>query len=116
MYLFYFLSNIPRRSVETRIIFFIVSISSVSILRRSFSSSPSNALISEMSISLLRINEDMWSELFMLNKDMLISEIKAFEGELEKLRRSMETEDVDTMKKMMRISTERRAMFDKKLS
>jgi prephenate dehydrogenase len=61
-----------------------------------------------------RINEDMWSELFMLNKDMLISEIKAFEGELEKLRRSMETEDVDTMKKMMRISTQRRGMFDKK--
>ena len=63
-----------------------------------------------------RINEDMWSELFMLNKDMLISEIKAFEGELEKLRRSMETEDVETMKKMMRLSTERRGMFDKKLS
>ena len=63
-----------------------------------------------------RINEEMWSELFMLNKDMLISEIKAFEGELEKLRRSMETDDVDTMKKMMRISTERRGMFDKKLS
>jgi prephenate dehydrogenase len=63
-----------------------------------------------------RINEDMWSELFMLNKDMLISEIKAFEGELEKLRRSMETDDVETMKKMMRISTERRGMFDKKRS
>ena len=62
-----------------------------------------------------RINEDMWSELFMLNKDMLISEIKAFEGELEKLRRSMETDDVETMKKMMRVSTERRGMFDKKL-
>ena len=62
-----------------------------------------------------RINEDMWSELFMLNKDMLISEIKAFEGELEKLRRSMETDDIDTMKKMMSVSTERRGMFDKKI-
>ena len=62
-----------------------------------------------------RINEDMWSELFMLNKDMLISEIKAFEGELEKLRRSMETDDIDTMKKLMRVSTERRGMFDKKI-
>ena len=62
-----------------------------------------------------RINEEMWSELFMLNKDMLISEIKAFEGELEKLRRSMETEDIDTMTKMMRLSTERRGMFDKKI-
>ena len=61
-----------------------------------------------------RINEDMWSELFMLNKDILISEMKAFGGELEKLRRAMETDDVETMKKMMRVSTERRAMFDKK--
>ena len=61
-----------------------------------------------------RINEDMWSELFMLNKDILISEMKAFGGELEKLRRAMETDDIETMKKMMRVSTERRAMFDKK--
>ncbi len=61
-----------------------------------------------------RINEDMWSELFMLNKDILISEIKAFGGELEKLRRAMETDDVETMKNMMRTSTARRAMFDKK--
>ncbi|MGN1094817.1 MAG: prephenate dehydrogenase [Eubacteriales bacterium] len=61
-----------------------------------------------------RINEDMWSELFMLNKDALISEIKAFGGELEKLRRALETDDIDTMKKMMRVSTERRALFDKK--
>ena len=61
-----------------------------------------------------RINEDMWSELFMLNKDILISEIKAFSGELEKLRRAMETDDIETMKKMMRTSTERRAVFDKK--
>ena len=61
-----------------------------------------------------RINEDMWSELFMLNKDSLISEIKAFGGELEKLRRALETDDIETMKKMMRVSTERRALFDKK--
>ena len=50
----------------------------------------------------------------MLNKDSLISEIKAFGGELEKLRRALETDDIETMKKMMRVSTERRALFDKK--
>lgn len=60
-----------------------------------------------------RINENMWSELFLLNRDALISEMKAFSGELEKMRRALETEDVDTLKKMMRISTERRALFDK---
>lgn len=62
-----------------------------------------------------RINEDMWSELFLLNREALISEIKAFSGELEKLRRALETDDVDTLKRMMRISTERRALFDKKI-
>ncbi len=61
-----------------------------------------------------RINEDMWSELFLLNRDALISEMKAFGGELEKMRRALETDDVDTLKNMMRISTARRGLFDKK--
>ncbi len=60
-----------------------------------------------------RINENMWSELFLLNREALISEMKAFSGELEKMRRALETDDVDTLKKMMRVSTERRALFDK---
>ena len=62
-----------------------------------------------------RINEDMWTELFLINKDPLVSEIKAFIGELEKMRRAIETDDEDTLKKMMRTSTERRALFDKKV-
>lgn len=61
-----------------------------------------------------RINEDMWTELFLINKDPLVSEIKAFIGELEKMRRAIETDDEETLKKMMRTSTERRALFDKK--
>ena len=52
----------------------------------------------------------------MQNFNILFSppDISDAEIELEKLRRAMETDDVETMKKMMRVSTERRAMFDKK--
>ena len=60
------------------------------------------------------INEDMWTELFILNRDMLISEMKTFIGELEKIRRALETDDEETLKKMMRLSTERRKLFNKK--
>ncbi len=60
------------------------------------------------------INEDMWTELFVLNRDMLISEMKTFIGELEKIRRALETDDEETLKKMMRLSTERRKLFNKK--
>ena len=61
-----------------------------------------------------RINDEMWSELFMLNKNTLIHEIDIFEKELDKLKKYLETGDVESMREMMRFSTERRAKFDKK--
>ena len=61
-----------------------------------------------------RINEDMWSELFLLNKDKLVAQIDAFSGELNRMRTYLADENIDKMKEMMRISTERRALFDKK--
>lgn len=60
------------------------------------------------------INEEMWTELFILNREFLISEMKTFIGELEKIRRALETDDEETLKKMMRLSTERRKLFNKK--
>lgn len=60
-----------------------------------------------------RINEDMWSELFLLNKKSLISMIDEFSGELYRMRTYIADENVDKLKEMMRISTERRAAFDK---
>lgn len=62
-----------------------------------------------------RINEDMWSELFLLNKKKLVAEIDAFSGELNRMRTYLADENVDKMKEMMRISTERRALFNKKV-
>ena len=60
-----------------------------------------------------RINEDMWSELFLLNKKKLVAQIDAFTGELHRMRTYLADENTDKMKEMMRISTKRRALFDK---
>lgn len=61
-----------------------------------------------------RLNEDMWSELFLINKDALLHQLTLFEGELNHLRSMLETNDVEGLKEMMRYSTARRALFDKK--
>lgn len=60
-----------------------------------------------------RINENMWSELFLMNKKELLSQMDLFIKQFAKLRDSLENEDVETMKDMMRLSTYRRSFFDK---
>ena len=61
-----------------------------------------------------RINDLMWSELFMENKDALLEQMELFMDKFKELKTMLETDDVDGMRKMMRHSTERRALFDKK--
>ncbi len=61
-----------------------------------------------------RINDIMWSELFIENKGALLEQMNLFINEFNKLKSMLESEDVDGMRKMMRHSTERRALFDKK--
>lgn len=61
-----------------------------------------------------RINDAMWSELFMMNKDALLREMDKFIGEFNELRQMLADGDVEGMREKMRISTERRAWFDKK--
>ena len=58
------------------------------------------------------INENMWSELFLLNKKALLNEMELFTRQFEKLKRSIADGDLDTMKDIMRRSTERRDAFD----
>jgi len=60
-----------------------------------------------------KINDEMWSELFLLNRDALLHEMDSFEREFKKMRACVETGDRETMREMMRCSTERRALFDK---
>ncbi|MBR2635281.1 MAG: prephenate dehydrogenase [Clostridia bacterium] len=61
-----------------------------------------------------RIQEDLWSELFLLNKEALVEQMEKFEKTFSALSRAIREEDVDTMKEMMRLSTARRALFDRK--
>ena len=60
------------------------------------------------------INENMWSELFMMNKDALLKQMDLFSQQFEALRSSLRSDDVESMKKMMIESTIRRDRFDKK--
>lgn len=60
-----------------------------------------------------RINENMWSELFLLNKEELLKQMNEFEEQFNKLKQTIENEDVETMKEIMRLSTIRRSYFDK---
>ena len=61
-----------------------------------------------------RINDVMWSELFVANKDVLLEQMDMFMEAFIRLRGMIETEDLDGMRAMMRHSTARRALFDKK--
>ncbi|MBO5019827.1 MAG: prephenate dehydrogenase/arogenate dehydrogenase family protein [Clostridia bacterium] len=60
-----------------------------------------------------RINDLMWSELFVENKEVLLKQMNMFMDKFSELKSMLEAEDIDGMRKMMRHSTERRALFDK---
>lgn len=59
-----------------------------------------------------KINENMWSELFLANKDALLSEMDLFLDEFNRLHDYLKNGDTDGMKEMMITSTERRKQFD----
>ncbi len=61
-----------------------------------------------------RMNDEMWSELFLLNKDALLRQIELFSQELIRLKLLLLTGDREGLRDMMRHSTARRALFDKK--
>lgn len=60
-----------------------------------------------------KINENMWSELFIMNKEPLLRQMDLFIGEFTRMKESLIEDDREAMKEMMRISTERRKQFDK---
>jgi len=61
-----------------------------------------------------RINDLMWSELFVANKDALLKQMNLFIDKFTELKTMIEQEDIPKMRKMMQHSTARRALFDKK--
>ena len=60
------------------------------------------------------INENMWSELFMMNKEKLVNEMDCFIDEFRELRNIINSENVEVLKEKMRISSKRRSYFNKK--
>jgi prephenate dehydrogenase len=61
-----------------------------------------------------RINENMWTELFLENRDELLKQMDLFLEKFTQLRDALAKGDEDTMKEMMRLSSYRRSFFDKK--
>ena len=61
-----------------------------------------------------RINDVMWSELFVSNKTALLEQMQLFMDKFDQLKTMLENEDIEGMREMMRHSTRRRALFEKK--
>ncbi len=59
------------------------------------------------------INESMWPELFVENKDYLLKEINSFENELNRMKEMIQNEDYDGLKQKMIQSTQRRKKFNR---
>ncbi|MBR4071265.1 MAG: prephenate dehydrogenase/arogenate dehydrogenase family protein, partial [Clostridia bacterium] len=62
-----------------------------------------------------RINDEMWSELFLENKEALLFEMDRFKSSFDKMYNAINEGDRESMREMMRLSTARRGNFDRKL-
>ena len=62
-----------------------------------------------------RINDEMWSELFLDNRDALLNEMRSFKTTFDELMEKIESGDREGIRTMMRLSTERRKRFNKHL-
>lgn len=60
-----------------------------------------------------KINDKMWSELFLMNRDCLLSEMDSFIDEFKCFRDMLECGDAEGMREKMRLSTAKRSIFDK---
>ena len=61
-----------------------------------------------------RMNDEMWSELFLKNRDALLREMDKFEIEFNKMKDYLIKENTEGIREMMRLSTKRRDLFEKK--
>ncbi len=61
-----------------------------------------------------RMNDIMWSELFLLNRESLLEQMDVFENEFKELYNLLRDGDVEKIREKMQLSTRRRALFDKK--
>lgn len=61
------------------------------------------------------INDEMWSELFLSNKEVLLEQMDIYRATFDKLYDFIDNDDRDGMRDMMRLSTARRREFNKKV-
>ena len=61
------------------------------------------------------INDEMWSELFLANREYLLFEMEKYRKTFDKLYNCIKNNDREEMRSMMRISRERREMFNEKI-
>ena len=61
-----------------------------------------------------KINDEMWSELFLMNREALLSQMDAFADEFARFRKNLEDGDRDAMRAVMKRAGQRRVLFDKK--
>ncbi len=60
------------------------------------------------------INDEMWSELFLANRECLLSQMDSYRSAFDRLYNCVKNADREEMRSMMRFSSERRRNFDKK--
>ncbi len=63
-----------------------------------------------------KINENMWSELFLANREQLLAQMDIFSEKFGELRQALDERDAESIKKIMITSTERRKKFDQRES
>lgn len=61
-----------------------------------------------------KINDEMWSELFLANREVLLREMDRFKKSFDELYESVKNGDREKMREMMRCSSERRRRFEKR--
>lgn len=59
-----------------------------------------------------KINENLWSDLFLWNKDVLLSQIDLFMNQMQDFRNLLACSDEEGMKEAFKLSTQRRKEFD----
>lgn len=55
-----------------------------------------------------KLNEEMWSSLFLCNKNALLDEINCIMNSLAEYRDAMENDDIDTLREILKIGRERK--------
>lgn len=60
------------------------------------------------------INDEMWSELFLANREALLSQMDLFAKSFEELRDKIASGDRDGIREIMKLSSKKRESFDKK--